>query len=101
MAYPIGLPFGPVLAYPWPTFWPCVGISVGVPLADAINNILTDPYGSVAKWLSRKAVAQEIGVRSQMSVVSRMLIFIGVFSNLMLVLQTMMIWTSNNKSICK
>ena len=31
MAYAIGLPFGLVLAYPWPTFWASVGIPVGVP----------------------------------------------------------------------
>ena len=31
MAYAIGLPFGLVLAYPWSTFWPSVGIPVGVP----------------------------------------------------------------------
>ena len=48
MAYAIGLPFGQVLAYPWPTFWPGVDIPVGVPLADAFN-IPTDYYGSVAE----------------------------------------------------
>ena len=73
MAYAIGLPFGLVLAY--------LLAYLGAPLADAIN-IRTDFYGSVAEWLSRKAGEQEIGVRSQMSVVSRML----TFSNLMLVL---------------
>ena len=53
MAYAIGL----VLAYPWPTFWPSVGIPVAylsAPLADA-TNILADFYGSVAEWLRRKA----------------------------------------------
>ena len=81
MAYaiglPFGLPFGLVLAYLW--------AYLGVPLADAIN-IFIDPYGSVTEWLSRKVETQAIGVRCQMSVVSRMPIFIGVFSNLMLVL---------------
>ena len=77
---------------PWPTFCPSVGIPVGillaylgVPLADAIN-IVTDLYGSIAEWLSWKTGAQEIGVQSQMSTVSRMLMFISVLSNLMLVL---------------
>ena len=81
MAYAIGLLFGLVLAY--------LLAYIGVPLADTIN-ILTDPYGSVAEWLSRKAGEQEIGVLSQMSTVLRMLMFIDVFlklfSNLMLVL---------------
>ena len=31
VAYATGLPFGLVLAYPWPTFRPSVGIPVGVP----------------------------------------------------------------------
>ena len=31
MAYATGLPFGLVLAYLWSTFWPSVGIPVGVP----------------------------------------------------------------------
>ena len=41
----LGLPFGQVLAY--------LLADLGSPLADAIN-ILTDLYGSVAEWLSRK-----------------------------------------------
>ena len=64
--HPLGLPFGLVLAY--------LLAYLGAPLADA-TNILTDFYGSEAERLSRKAGAQEIGVRSQMSVFSRMLMF--------------------------
>ena len=69
----------------WPTFWPDVGILVGIPLADTIN-IFIDSYRSVTKWLSHKVGTQEIGLQSQMLVVSRMLMFIGVFSNLILIL---------------
>ena len=47
-------------------------VYLGVPLADAIN-IFIDPYESVAEWLSRKVGTEEIGVRSQMSVASRIL----------------------------
>ena len=81
MAYAIGLPFGLVLAY--------LLAYLGVPLTDAINGFI-DPYRSVAEWLSHAVGTQEVGVRSQMSVVSRMLMLIGVLLNLMLV---DMIWT--------
>ena len=94
MAYAIGLHFGIVLAY--------LSAYLGVPMADVINSFI-DPYGSVAEWLSCMVGTQEIRVRSQMSIVSRMLtppppppraraFEFGARS---------MIWTSNHKSIRK
>ena len=68
----LGLPFAPVLAY--------LLAYLGIPLADAIN-IVTDLYESMAEWLRWRTGVQEIGVQSQMSTVSRMLLFIGVLSN--------------------
>ena len=54
--------------------WPTLGLPFGLVLAYLLA------------WLSHKAGTQEVGVRSQMSVVSKMVMLIGVLSNLMLVL---------------